>query len=150
MHDVIAVLEDDERRTSAMREEIQRFFPAAEAVFFDNAPDMVAWLKDNLPSVCLLCLDHDLGPNGQRGDREFDPGIGRDVADFLATRQPSCPVLIHSSNAEGAYGMQFTLQDAGWTVKRVAPVDDLTWIEAQWSGRVAAIAEAAYKRNGRT
>ena len=40
MSDVIAILEDDERRTEAMREEIGRLFPKADAVFFDNAPDI--------------------------------------------------------------------------------------------------------------
>ena len=124
-----------------MKEEIQRLFPSARPVFFDNAPDMLAWLENGLPSVLLLCLDHDLGPNRQRHGETFDPGIGRDVAECLATRKASCPVLIHSSNAEGAYAMQFTLEDACWSVERVAPFDDLTWIKAQWSERVAALGQ---------
>ena len=144
MPDVIAVLEDDQRRTDAMKEEIQKIFPGVHAAFFDNAPDVVGWLRDNLQSVCLLCLDHDLGPNRQRHGEEFDPGIGRDVADLLATREPSYPVLIHSSNEEGAYSMQFILEDgAGWSVERVAQFDDLTRIKAQWSGRVAALGQKA-------
>jgi len=73
----------------------------------------------------------------QRHGQVFDPGIGRDVGEFLATRTASCPVLIHSSNTEGAYGMQFILEGAGWSVERVVPIDDLTWIKAQWSQRVA-------------
>ena len=141
MLDVIAVLEDDERRGDAMREEAKRLFPTVKAVFFDDAPSMMRWLKDNLLSVSLLCLDHDLGPNRERGGTIFDPGSGRDVADFLTTRQPSCPVVIHSANANSAYGMQFTLEEAGWSVERVVPFDDLAWIEAEWSGRVAAYAE---------
>lgn len=143
MRDVIAILEDDQRRADAMKEEIQRLFPSARTVFFDNAPDMLEWLRNGLPSVRLLCLDHDLGPNRQRQGETFDPGIGRDVAEFLAARKASCPVLIHSSNAEGAYGMQFTLEDAGWSVERVAPFDDLRWIRAQWSERVAALGKKA-------
>lgn len=139
MRDMIAVLEDDQRRAEAMMEEIQRLLPEARTVFFDNAPDMVEWLKDNLPSVRLLSLDHDLGPNRQRHGQVFDPGIGRDVADFLATRKASCPVLIHSSNTGAAYGMELTLEGAGWSVERIAPFEDLTWIKAQWSQRVAAL-----------
>jgi hypothetical protein len=142
---VIAILEDDQRRSEAMTEEIHRLFPRALTRFFDNAPDMVAWLKEALPSVLLLCLDHDLGPNRQRRGKPFDPGIGRDVADFLATQKASCPVLIHSSNAEGAQGMGFTLEDAGWSVERVAPFDDLAWVKAQWSERVAAFVNKAKK-----
>ena len=137
--DSIAVLGDDPRRTDAMRQEVRELFPEAQAVFFDNAPDMVAWLKDQLQSVGLLCLDHDLGPNRGREGVEFDPGTGRDVADFLSRQAASCPVLIHSSNPAGADGMQFTLEEAGWSVERVVPFDDLTWIKAQWSRRVGVL-----------
>lgn len=146
MQDVIAVLEDDQRRAEAMKEEIQRLVPHARTAFFDSAPDMVAWLQDNLPLVMLLSLDHDLGPDRQRQGKTFDPGIGRDVAEFLVTRAPSCSVLIHSSNVEAAHGMQFTLEDAGWSVERVAPFDDLAWIKAQWSGLVVVIVEKAKKQ----
>jgi len=133
----IAVLEDDDRRADAMREEFSRLFPTGEAIFFDDATGMVAWLEDNLPSVSLLCLDHDLGPNRQREDAIFDPGSGRQVANFLATREPSCSVVIHSANANSAYGMQFVLEEAGWSVERVIPFDDLAWVRTEWSGRVA-------------
>jgi len=94
----------------------------------------------------MLSLDHDLGPDRQRQGKTFDPGIGRDVAEFLVTRAPSCSVLIHSSNVEAAHGMQFTLEDAGWSVERVAPFDDLAWIKAQWSGLVVVIVEKAKKQ----
>jgi hypothetical protein len=126
-----------------MKEEIQRLFPSARSVFFDNAPDMLAWLENGLPSVLLVCLDHDLGPNRQRHGETFNPGVGRDVADFLATRKASCPVIIHSSNAEGAYSMQLSLEAAGWSVERVAPFDDLKWIKTQWAECVVALGHKA-------
>lgn len=122
---VIAVLEDDDRRAEAMKKAPTSLPSTAQAMFFDNAPSMVAWLEGNLASVCLLCLHHDLGPNRQETDVIFDPGSGRDVADFLSTRQPSCPVIIHSANASSAYGMQFILEEAGWSVERVFPFEDL-------------------------
>lgn len=147
MQGVIAILEDDERWAKAMKEEIQSIFPSTRTVFFDNAPEMLAWLEEGLSSVALLCLDHDLGPNRQYHGETFDPGIGRDVAGFLATHRPSCPVLIHSSNTEGAYAMQFILEDAGWSVERVAPFDDLTWIKAQWSARVAALGKETKRKD---
>ena len=136
---MIAILEDDKRREMAMREELVRLHPGVEVIFFDNAPDMVAWLKDNSNYVRLFCLDHDLGLNRKREDREFDPGIGRDVADFLATPEPRCPILIHTSNIDGAYGMQFALEGAGWMVEKIAPMDDLSWIKDRWSERVVAL-----------
>lgn len=137
--EIIAILEDDDRRTEAMRDEIQRSVPQMNAIFFDNAPAMLAWLKVNLSNVRLLCLDHDLGPNRQQDGQVFDPGIGRDVTDFLVTKKPSCPVLIHSSNFTAASGMENILENAGWTVERIAPFDDLKWIKTQWSGRLEAL-----------
>lgn len=35
--------------------------------------------------------------------------------------------------------MLFALQDAGWTVDRLTPFDDVVWIEAEWTGRIAAL-----------
>jgi hypothetical protein len=145
MGQIIAILEDDKRRVQAMKDELRLQAPSASLVFFDNAPDMIAWLKDNLASVRLLSLDHDLGPNRTRGGTTFDPGIGRDVADFLAGRPASCPVLIHSTNVDGARGMQFVLEAAGWQVDRVSPFEDLLWVKAQWSGRVATLVRSGHK-----
>ncbi len=145
MRNVIAILEDDERRTQAMKEEIHRLFPTLHARFFDNAPDMLAWLQDALCSVLLFCLDHDLGPNYQRDGKPFDPGTGRDIADFLAAKKASCPILIHSSNVEAAQAMRFTLEDAGWAVERVTPFDDLTWVDSYWSSRVATLLDKEEK-----
>jgi hypothetical protein len=139
MPDLIAILEDDERRTEAMREELARVLPQVRVVFFNNAPDMIAWLKDNLCSVRLLSLDHDLGPNRQRDAQVFDPGIGRDIVDSLVSQKPSYPVIIHSSNSTAAFGMQFALETAGWVVERVIPFNDLTWVKAQWSGRLETL-----------
>jgi hypothetical protein len=133
---IIAVLEDDMGRTTAMKEALDSAPFGAELVFFDNAPDMISWLKSNLANVCLLCLDHDLGPNRVRDDNQFDPGIGRDVVDFLVTQSPTCVVIIHSSNAMGANGMTTALEGAGWSAERVVPYDDLVWVKERWNARV--------------
>ena len=93
---------------------------------------MLAWLRDHLERAPIIALDHDLGPSRLRDGERFEPGIGRDVADYLATRAPVCPVVIHSSNSPAADGMQFCLEAAGWTVTRVYPCDDLAWIERDW------------------
>jgi len=139
MTDIIAILEDDQRRTEAMRDALSARLPHAEAVFFDNAPDMIAWLKDHLAAVRLICLDHDLGPTSRRGEVILDPGTGRDVADFLAGRRPSCPVLIHSSNIDAARAMRLLLEEHDWPTERVSPVDDLAWISALWLPAVAGL-----------
>ncbi len=142
VYHTIAVLEDDDRRAEAMRCFVGAHLPHRAALFFDNAPDMVAWLGHSLPSVHLLCLDHDLGPNRRRGGVTFDPGLGRDVADTLAGREPVCPVLIHSTNALGAAGMQRVLERAGWRVERVVPFDDLAWVATAWGEAVERLLQA--------
>jgi hypothetical protein len=133
---LIAILEDDPDRTEAMKAALQRQLPDAEAIFFDNAPDMLSWLPGNLARVCVLSLDHDLGPNRRRNGEIFDPGIGRDVVALLERTAPTCQVLIHSSNGPAADGMLYALQFAGWPTERVYPFGDLTWVDADWINRI--------------
>jgi hypothetical protein len=107
-----------------------------ELSLFDNAPEMISWLERHLDKTKLICLDHDLGPNRCRDGSQFDPGTGRDVADFLASQNPICPVIIHTTNNLAAPGMQLALEDAGWSVSHVLPFGDLEWIPAEWIGEV--------------
>jgi hypothetical protein len=136
MHGSIVVLEDDEDRTLAMRQVLEDRFSEFDCTFFDNAPDMIDWLRDYLVSTSLLCLDHDLGPNRQRNGRIFDPGVGRDVVNYLRTCKPKCPVIIHSTNTPAALGMKAALQRAGWQCLRVIPFDDLNWVNTIWRAKV--------------
>lgn len=128
----VAVLEDDERRREGMARILAAEVPQHEPVFFDNAPEMIAWLREHLPEVALLCLDHDLGPNRRRGDSVFDPGCGRDVVDAIAGQAPCCPVVIHTTNSLAAPGMVFALEAGGWRVERVVPFSDLEWLTVAW------------------
>jgi hypothetical protein len=136
LNSVIAILDDDLNRLAAMRALLVKWFHGCEIAVFENAPDMVAWLKENLQTVGLLSLDHDLGPNQLRDGVEFDPGTGRDVADFLATRPPQCNVILHTTNSLAAPGMLQVLEDAGWSVSRVVPYGDLDWIGEVWINAV--------------
>ena len=138
----IAVLEDDERRQNAMREILSRF-AAFEVVMFDNAPQMIEWLPNHLTQIKLLCLDHDLGPNRRTASGDvFDPGIGRDVADFLAECVPVCPIVIHTTNYIAAPGMLSVLEAAGWNVSRVVPYSDLQWLHEAWADKVMECLDA--------
>lgn len=128
----IAVLEDDARRREAMERLLSEHFPRYSAVFFDNAPDMIAWLSAHLPQTALLCLDHDLGPNLLRGGEAFDPGTGRDVVNHLCRFAPTCPVIVHTSNYLAAPGMLMALEAAGWKAARAVPFDDLVWLTREW------------------
>jgi CheY-like chemotaxis protein len=138
----IAILDDEPDRIAAMRTALAKDSLRHSVVTFENAPDTIAWLRDHLSEVVLICLDHDLGPNRRRGDEVFDPGIGRDVADYLATRSPVCPVLIHTTNSMAAPGMVRVLEEVGWSVSRVIPYDDLAWIGLDWSEEVSRLLES--------
>jgi hypothetical protein len=129
----VVLLEDDPDRTREMTRTLRELEPQCQLVTIDNAPDMIAWLVEHLEDASLICLDHDLGPNRVRNDEVFDPGTGRDVADYLATRTPVCPVIVHTSNSLAAPGMAMVLEDTGWQHSRVVPFDDLKWIRAAWT-----------------
>jgi hypothetical protein len=133
----IALLDDDPDRIRAMLDCLVGRFSEFETVVFDNAPDMIDWLAEHLEETALICLDHDLGPNRTREGKVFDPGTGRDVADFLATQSSVCPVVIHTTNSLAAPGMALVLEDSGWPHFRIVPYNDLEWVEADWIGEVA-------------
>ena len=128
----ILVLDDDEDRVATMMKVLAGRFDQFKHVFFDNAPETIAWLKDNLKDVALICLDHDLGPNRQFGDGQFDPGTGRDVVAYLVSQTPHCPVIVHTTNSWAAPGMEMALKEAGWKCSRVIPSADLKWIGTVW------------------
>jgi len=128
----ILVLEDDEERAAVMKRILAERFDQFEHVFFDNAPDTITWLRENLKEAALICLDHDLGPNQYHGDEVFDPGTGRDVVDYLATKPPRCPVIVHTTNSWAAPGMEMALAEMGWKCSRVIPSADLKWIRTAW------------------
>ncbi|MFK7768822.1 MAG: cyclic-phosphate processing receiver domain-containing protein [Mariniblastus sp.] len=115
-NDTIAILDDEFDRLEAMVPILAKRYPQLKVVTFDNAPGINAWFEENLESCVLICLDHDLGPNRERDGKVFDPGIGRDVTEFLSTREAVCPIIIHTTNTIARPGMIFILEDAGWSV----------------------------------
>ncbi|MDM8551916.1 hypothetical protein QUF72_17665 [Desulfobacterales bacterium HSG2] len=66
----------------------------------------------------------------------FDPGTGRDVVDYLITRTPACPVILHTTNHTAREGMTFALESSGWKTSYVRPYNDLEWIKEVWSVEV--------------
>lgn len=132
MNNNVAILDDESDRIRAMVPILNQRFPDLNVVTFENAPDINQWFAENLESCRLICLDHDLGPNQRRDGVVFDPGIGRDVADYLATRNPVCPIIIHTTNTIARPGMIRVLEEAQWIVTYVSPYSDVKWIGEVW------------------
>ncbi|MBI2805156.1 MAG: response regulator [Planctomycetes bacterium] len=128
----ILILEDNDARALAMQELLRDRFHPYDAVVFDDANEMLAFLRKNLASALLICLDHDLEMKPSKNGKMHDPGTGREVADFLAQNDPICPVIIHTTNSAAGDGMEFLLREAGWETHRVQPFNDLEWIATQW------------------
>ena len=128
----IVILEDNAERRAAMQVCLQDRFHQFEIVFLSDACAMQRCCEADLDDAIVIALDHDLelvpGPDG----RCFDPGTGRDVANYLAGKKPVCPVVIHSTNSSAAVGMEMVLQQGGWKTYRVIPGDDLDWIATAW------------------
>lgn len=122
------MLEDDSDRISRFRAVLALHHPVAALDVHRTAPGFIEAFSrlDRAPD--LICVDHDLLTDLPD---EPDPGDGRDVARFLATREPAAPALIHSTNAEAAESMLYSMRGHGWNVDRIAPLGE-DWIESYW------------------
>jgi len=128
----ILILEDNMDRRAAMQSCLRDRFHQYETVFFDSASEMLSHLETHLSESLVISLDHDLEISSAKNGKSVDPGTGREVADFLARRTPSCPVLIATTNSVAGDGMEFALREAHWETHRVHPWGDLEWIPSQW------------------
>lgn len=94
-----------------------------------DAPSMISEVDLLLSRAHLISLDHDLYKDSES---DPDPGSGRVIADHLAKRDPVCPVIIHSTNTDAAWGMHNELKAGGWRVELVHHLSQTTWIEDLW------------------
>jgi CheY-like chemotaxis protein len=128
----IVILEDNAERQALMQERLQDRLPQYRPHFFATAAECIGFLQRRLPDTVAIALDHDLDMIPIGSQRMLDAGTGRDVADYLATQTPICPVVVHTTNLPAADGMSAVLQESGWQVERVAPYGDLEWISELW------------------
>ncbi len=117
----IAVLEDDQRRITAIRAAGRTHFADHDIRIFLSARDMIAWLGSGTYDVRLISLDCDLDSTAFHDDT---CGSGEDVTAFLACNIPDCAVLIHSSNAMRAPAMHMELAIAGCRRVILCPFQD--------------------------
>ena len=85
MPQLIAILEDDPPRVAEMRDALAESLPNSQAVFFEQASEMIRWLGDHLAEVVLVSLDHDL-PLRQVDGELIDFGTGRQVVNRLIAK----------------------------------------------------------------
>ena len=91
----IFCLEDNYDRHVLFRKK----FPNDNIIFAISAQEAINILAEDM-SWDLICLDHDLGNEVYVDSDESNSGY--QVAKFLATKNPKCPIVIHSSNYWGA------------------------------------------------
>jgi len=132
----IAILEDNAERCAEMRRCLASV--PCNIVYFADVAQMCSWLEDDRAHLALICLDNDLPIYRDEENRLIDAGSGVQVAEYLAQRNPICPVIVHSSNAPAAHTMAAVLKESGWSVSRVIPHDCHAWIADEWKKEVCA------------
>jgi len=125
---LILMLEDESERLIRFDAVLSELGGSIEWKHWRTAQDFIHGFASSNKTPDLICLDHDLFTDHPD---DPDPGDGRDVAKFMATKPPCCHVIIHSSNAHAADSMFFTLEDAKWDVEKIAPLGH-DWIESYW------------------
>ncbi|MBL8864499.1 MAG: hypothetical protein KF873_00130 [Gemmataceae bacterium] len=128
MRKIIVVLEDNAERIAAMKLRLEDRMPMYDCFFSDDPGEIVEVLTRRKGDVLAVSLDHDLFDRAD-GSTEI---TGMDVAEFLSRTEPEFPVLIHSSNAIDADRMQRLLAKNRWSVTRVTPFNDTSWIGEDW------------------
>jgi hypothetical protein len=145
--DIVFLLEDDPARLGEMLAVLREVLPRVTVHVEDDCQAAIDWLMANQAAVSLISLDHDLDsvvwPNDPAG---VDHGCGRPVADYLATQSPTCPVIVHTSNAVAGDGMFYALQRSGWPVHRVYPFDHHAWVAKEWRAMLLELIAGGWLR----
>jgi len=125
----LLILDDDRIRLRGFDNIVPRLGKEWVIKSWRDAPSMITELDLLLGEAQLISLDHDLYKDSPS---DPDPGSGRMIADFLAKRAPVCPVIVHSTNTDAAWGMFNELKFGGWKVEMVHHLNHPTWIEELW------------------
>jgi hypothetical protein len=126
------ILEDNEERRIAMQSCLDKRFPKLNVHFSIAADQFIEIAGKGLEEGDVVSLDHDLEDVITEDGGRIDAGTGRHAADFLATREPTGPVMVHSTNVPAAIGMEMALSEAGWITHRITPFNDIEWIHSIW------------------
>ncbi len=133
MPGVIFILEDNPARIVEMNRVLDDELPSFGRHYEDDEAVAISWLKEHQAGIALISLDHDLDSVIRPGEPAgIDHGWGRGVANHLAMHEPTCPVIIHTSNADAGDGMYYELLRANWPTFRVYPREHHAWIARDW------------------
>jgi hypothetical protein len=123
------ILEDNEERIARFAAVLHAVDPGVDLYVWQSARKMAREMNGLLRRTALISLDHDL--DLLPGQTE-DPGDGLELVRSLVLRPPCGPVIVHTSNVFRSHTMVQELADAGWQVRRVAPIGN-RWIEEDWA-----------------
>lgn len=127
----ILILEDDSDRRTHFTTAVASLM-GISLVVWPDAPSMIRDLPAWLDRARLISLDHDLN---RQNPESPDPLTGFEVAAFLATQVPCCPVILHTTNYLRVDSMDRELRDGGWQTCQIHPFRD-DWIERFWLPKV--------------
>jgi CheY-like chemotaxis protein len=140
----IFLLEDNPARLAEMLDVLREVFPDHVVHVEDDSNSAIRWLTENQPRVDLISFDHDLDSVPRNESQPTDHGCGRDVVNFLATCSPTCPVIIHTSNAMAGDGMFYELKYSKWPVVRVYPHDHHDWVKSDWKSALLQLIQQSW------
>ena len=126
---LLLILDDDRNRLRGFDEIVPRLGSGWALRAWRNAPAMMAEIDALLAEAKLITLDHDLYKDSPS---DPDPGSGRTIADLLSKREPVCPVIVHSTNTDAAWGMFNELTSGSWKAELVHHTNQPAWIEELW------------------
>lgn len=142
MNRAVVLLEDNEERIQAFELAVAQLGTQYELRHWRDVHRMIAECHRVLSNAALISLDHDLNKENEDSP---DPGDGVAAAAFLARLPPLCPVIIHTSNAEGFWSMHNEFRFAGWNTERVIPLND-DWIHRSWLPMARSLIEKAHDK----
>lgn len=86
---LIFLFEDNPDRLAPMLGVLAGRLPNHRVVVFQDAGPAIAWFAEHQPFVELVSLDFDMDGVGCDPPPPVDPGDGRAVAEFVASREPT-------------------------------------------------------------
>ena len=133
----IHILENRDNRVAEFQKAVAELGSDFQLRLWQDVHSMIAGCAECFPNAALFSLDCELD---RRPGVDIRPGAGLDLARFLGDFPPVCPVVIHSSNTEGARAVLKELRSARWMVEHIAPLG-ADWIERRWLGRARALVD---------